>query len=237
MNEKKKIVWITGASSGIGKALSTEFVNHGIQVVGTARRTNLLKNLKLELGANSNYFETYQLDITDFKSVDEFFNEISGKWSVDCLINNAGITSFKKAAENTFEEIRNIIEINLLGSIYAIKKVLPQMIENRSGSIINMLSAVTQKLFTESSAYSASKNGLHTYTKVLREELRDKNIRVINISPGATATEIWSAKVVSKYSDKMMKTEDVARLVYQVYSEKSNLVSEELVLRPVTGDL
>ncbi len=237
MSEKKKIVWITGASSGIGKALVSEFVDHGIHVVGTARRIDLLKNLKSELGVNANNFEAHKLDVIDFSSVDDFYNEICENYSIDCLINNAGITSFKKAVENTFEEIRNIIEINLLASIYAIKTVLPQTIENEFGSIINILSAVTQKVFTESSAYSASKNGLHAYTKVLREELRDKNIRVINVSPGATATEIWSAKVVSKYSDKMMKTEDVARLVYQVYSEKSNLVSEELVLRPVTGDL
>ena len=237
MSEKKKIVWITGASSGIGKAVAIAFANCGIHVVGTARRIDLLKNLKSELGKNSNHFDPYQLDISEFTSVDNFYAKISENFCVDCLINNAGITSFKPAAENTFEEIQKIIEVNLLGPIYAIKKVLPEMTENQSGTIINILSAVTQKVFTQSSAYSASKNGLHAYSKVLREELRDKNIRVINVSPGATATEIWSTKVLSKYSNKMMKPENIARTIFQIYSEKSNSVSEEIVMRPLTGDL
>ena len=237
MAEKKKIVWITGASSGIGKALAAEFVKNGIHVVGTARRIDLLEKVKQDLSSYPGIFEPYKLDVTDHTSVDNFFGKISKDFFVECLINNAGVTSFKQAAENSFEEIREIIEVNLLGSIYATQKVLPQMIENKSGAIINILSAVTQKVFTESSAYSASKSGLHAYAKVLREELRDKNVRVINISPGATVTEIWPTKVISKHSDKMMKTEDIAKVVYQVYSGNSNLVAEEIVLRPVTGDL
>ncbi|MCL4550932.1 MAG: SDR family oxidoreductase [Bacteroidetes bacterium] len=237
MVEKKKIVWITGASSGIGKALAAEFVKNGIHVVGTARRIDLLEKIKQDLAGYPGIFEPYKLDVTDNTLVDDFYRKISQDSFVECLINNAGVTSFKQASENSFEEIREIIEVNLLGSIYATQKVLPQMIENKSGAIINILSAVTQKVFTESSAYSASKNGLHAYAKVLREELRDKNVRVINISPGATVTEIWPTKVISKHSDKMMKTEDIAKVVFQAYSGNSNLVAEEIVLRPVTGDL
>ncbi|MCL4548937.1 MAG: SDR family oxidoreductase [Bacteroidetes bacterium] len=237
MTGQKKITWITGASSGIGKAIATEFVKNGVHVIGTARRVDLLKELQKELNGSSGTFEYYELDVTKVDSVDKFYKHISQNYFVECLINNAGITSFKQAVENSFEEIRDIIEVNLLGSIYVTQKVLPQMIENKSGAIINILSAVTQKVFTASSAYSASKNGLHAYAKVLREELRDKNVRVINISPGATVTEIWPTKVISKHSDKMMKTEDIAKVVYQVYSGNSNLVAEEIVLRPVTGDL
>ena len=73
--------------------------------------------------------------------------------------------------------------------------------------------------------------------KYSREEVRDKNIRVINVSPGATATSIWQEGVLQKYSERMMSAEAIAELIYQVYSEKSNLVSEELVLRPIKGDL
>lgn len=234
---KKKVIWITGASSGIGKALATEFVRNGIHIIGTARRIDLLEKVKHELAGYSGEFEPYELDVTKLASVDDFFEKVSQSSFVECLINNAGITSFKKAVENSFEEIREIIEVNLLGSIYATQKVLPLMIENKSGVIINILSAVTQKIFTESSAYSASKSGLHAYAKVLREEIRDKNIRIINISPGATYTEIWPEKVIDKHSERMMKPEDIAKVVYQAYSNNSNLVTEEIVLRPVTGDL
>ncbi len=237
MKEKKKIVWITGASSGIGKALATEFVKNGINVVGTARRIDLLEKIKQELDGSPGFFEPYKLDITEPDFIDGFYAKISENFFVECLINNAGTTSFKQAVENSFEEIREIIEVNLLGSIYAIKKVLPRMIENQTGTIINILSAVTQKIFIESSAYSASKSGLHAYAKVLREELRDKNIRVINISPGATITGIWHPKVLGKYANRMMRTEGIANMIYRVYSENSNLVAEEIVLRPLTGDL
>jgi len=235
--EKKNAVWITGASSGIGKALACKFAKNGIFVLGTARRNDLLDEIKNELGEFSTFFMCHQLDISDFSLVSEFHKKISTEYQIECLINNAGTTSFKNAIENSIQEIEDIIQVNLLGSIYAIKTVLPEMLERKSGTIINILSVVTQKIFTSSSAYSASKSGLHAYTKVLREEVRDKNIRVINVSPGATATSIWPEGVLQKYSERMMNAEAIAEMIYHVYSEKSNLVSEELVLRPLKGDL
>lgn len=235
--EKKKAVWITGASSGIGKALALKFAKNGIHVLGIARRIDLLNEIKKELGEFAAFFVCHRLDVSDFSLVNEFYQKISSEYNVECLINNAGTTSFKNAIDNSIQEIEEIIQVNLLGSIYSIKTVLPEMLERKSGTIINILSVVTQKIFISSSAYSASKSGLHAYTKVLREEVRDKNIRVINVSPGATATSIWQEGVLQKYSERMMSAEAIAELIYQVYSEKSNLVSEELVLRPIKGDL
>lgn len=235
--ERRKAVWITGASSGIGKALSIKFAGSGILVLGTARRIDLLNGLKNELADQAIFFESHQLDISNSDLVAQFYKNISSEFEIECLINNAGTTSFKNAIENSIQEIEEIIRTNLLGSIFAIKSVLPEMLERKSGTIINILSVVTQKVFTASSAYSASKSGLHAYAKVLREEVRDKNIRVINVSPGATATAIWPDGVLNKYSGRMMNTMAIAELIYRVYSEKSNLVSEELVIRPIKGDL
>jgi len=237
MTDKNQAVWITGASSGIGKALAIEFSKNGLYVLGTARRIELLNTIKKELGEFGNNFEPHLLDVSDNEAVFQFYKNISVNLQIDCLINNAGITSFKTAFDNSIEEIQKIIEVNLLGSIYAIKSVLPDMIMRKSGTIINILSAVTQKIFTSSSAYSASKVGLHAYTKVLREEVRDKNIRVINISPGATATSIWHSGTLEKYSERMISTEKIANLIYRLYEENSNLVSEEVVIRPIKGDL
>lgn len=234
---KKSAVWITGASSGIGKALALKFAKNGINVIGTARRIDLLNEIKNELGEFGNYFISHQLDVSDYNLVKELYHKISSEYIIECLINNAGTTSFKNAIDDSIQEVEEIIQVNLLGSIYSIKTVLPEMLERRSGTIINILSVVTQKIFTSSSAYSASKSGLHAYTKVLREEVRDKNIRVINVSPGATATSIWHEGVLQKYSERMMSAEAIADMIYLVYSEKSNLVSEELVFRPIKGDL
>ncbi len=237
MTDKKNVVWITGVSSGIGKALAVEFARNNIFVIGTARRLELLIKLKNDLGKHGNNFEPHQLDVSDKTSISLFYKNILLNYKVDCLINNAGITSFKKAIDDPIEDIEKILRVNLFGSIYTIKTVLPEMIERQYGTIINILSMVTQKVFTSSSAYTASKSGLLGYTKVLREEVRDKNIRVINVLPGATATEIWSNEVISKHSDSMMIAENIAKLVYRIYSEKSNMVTEEIILRPLKGDL
>ncbi len=234
---KNKIVWITGASSGIGKAIACKFAQNGIRVAAAARRLDLLEKIKNELGDKAEFFIPVQLDISNYDDVERFYKNISGDYTVECLINNAGTTSFKEGIQNSIEEIQNIISVNLLGSIYAIKSVLPDMSDRKSGTIINILSVVTQKIFTASSAYSASKSGLHAYAKVLREEVRDKNIRVINVSPGATATSIWPEGVLKKYSERMMNTDSLAEIVLNIYNEKSNLVSEELVVRPIKGDL
>ncbi|KAF0139221.1 MAG: short-chain dehydrogenase/reductase SDR [Stygiobacter sp.] len=234
MTDKKKIVWITGASSGIGKSLAEIFSSNGALVAGTARRKELLSDIQKNLGE---LFIPIQMDITNKAKVTEVYSALSAEYEIDALINNAGITSFRNAIEDSVETMENIIQTNLLGSIYTIKSVLPDMIDRKRGTIINILSVVTQKIFTGSSAYSASKSGLLAFTQVLREELRDKNIRVINVSPGPTATEIWNEKVLAKHSERMMSSVAIAKLIYRLYEEKSNLVTEEVVLRPVTGEL
>ncbi len=237
MINNKNAVWITGASSGIGKALSLEFARNNIFVIGTARRLELLNGIKKELADYKNNFEAHQLDITNYSEIDQFHKKVLSNYQIDCLINNAGTTSFKKAIDDSISDIENILHVNLLGGIYTIKTVLPEMLERESGTIINILSVVTQKVFTSSSAYTASKSGLLGYTKVLREEVRDKNIRVINVLPGATVTEMWSDKVIQKYGDSMMDAKSIANLVFRLYSEKSNMITEEIILRPLKGDL
>jgi len=234
---KTKAIWITGASSGIGKAMAEKFVKNGLIVLASARRLDQLEKIKEEIGHSGDGFKPFSLNVKDYKGINKFVEEVSGQCEIDCLINNAGVTSFKPAIENTLAEIEEIINVNLLGSIYAVKSVLPGMLERKRGTIINILSAVTHKVFNNSSAYSASKCGLQAYSKVLREELRDQNIRVINVSPGATATPIWPATVTENYSNIMIHAEDLANLIFDIYSESSNMVAEEILVRPLTGDL
>jgi NADP-dependent 3-hydroxy acid dehydrogenase YdfG len=235
--EHKKAVWITGTSSGIGRALAIEFAKNGETVIATSRNKSLIQNIKTDLGSKSKNVIPYELDIRDYNSIWSFFSEVSKSFSINCLINNAGLSSFKPSYEDSVEEIKNIIEVNLLGAIYCIKTVLPSMFSRNDGTIINILSVVTQKLFTNSSTYSASKNGLMAYSKVLREEVRNKNIRVLNVYPGATKTSIWPNHILEKYSHRMMTPEEIAKVVFQIYSQKSNVVTEEILLRPIQGDL
>jgi short-subunit dehydrogenase len=111
------------------------------------------------------------------------------------------------------------------------------MIEQKQGTIINILSVAAETVLTKSSIYAASKAGLQAYTKVLREELRENNIRIINVLPGATRTPIWPNSALEKYGERMMSPAELAKFIYQVYSINSNLVPEEITIRPIKGDL
>ena len=184
MKDNKAGIWITGASSGIGRAAAKEFAKVGCKVFASARRTTELERLKKELAKEKLTIETHPCNIASSANVDQVVKKITAKHNINCLVNNAGVTSFKKAEDNSIQEINDIINTNLLGSIYSIKYILPHMIKDGSGTIINIISSASKKIFTESSAYTASKTGLLGYTNVLREEVRKHKIRVINIHPG-----------------------------------------------------
>lgn len=237
MPDKTKAIWITGATSGIGKELAKEFARIGANVYASARRANMLEMLKQELREENLNIKTMPCNVASASNVEQVAKQILSETGIDCLINNAGITSFKKAEDNSLNEIKEIIDTNLLGSIYAIKSVLPNMIENRSGTIINVISVVAKKIFTNSSAYTASKMGLMGYADCLREEVRKYNIRVINVLPGATSTPIWPEKVLKEHKERMMSPEDIAKIIVSLYLNDSTVVPEEITLRPIKGDL
>ena len=237
MSKEKPGIWITGASSGIGRSAAIEFAKTGARVFVSGRRAAELERINTELDSDKISVEVFPCNVASSTNVDQTVKKILANSKIDCLINNAGITSFKLAEENSINEINDIINTNLLGSIYAIKAVLPQMISNRSGTIINILSVVTKKTFTKSSVYAASKMGLLGYTNSLREEVRKHNIKVINVIPGATATAMWSKDMRNEFSERMMTSEDIARILVWAFLQKENLVTEELLLRPIEGDL
>jgi len=237
MTTSNSIVWITGASSGIGKAIATEFAMSKKLIAASARSNDTLKRLKKEITGDKGELEIFPLDVTDYEQVQSTVEKISDEYKINCLINNAGATTFKLANENSIDEIKEVLDTNLYGAIYAIKSVLPQMIEQKQGTIINILSVAAEKVLTKSSIYAASKAGLLAYTNVLREELREHNIRIINVLPGATRTPIWPNSALEKYGERMMSPTELAKLIYHVYSINSNLVPEEITIRPIKGDL
>ncbi len=233
----KSGIWITGASSGIGKAAAKEFAAVGCNVFVSARRISELDRLKDELGELGERVFIFPCNVASSTNVEQTVKKISSEFKIDCLVNNAGITSFKFAEDNSTNEINDIIGTNLLGSIYTIKSVLPHFIENNNGTIINILSVVVKKVFTKSSAYAASKMGLLGYSDSLREEVRKHNIRVINVIPGATETSMWAQDVRKKYSERMLQPESIARTIVSAYLQKDKLVTEEILIRPQEGDL
>ncbi len=232
--EKRNAVWITGASSGIGKAIAMLFADKGENVIVSSRDGNELKKY---LAPKSKNIFVFPLDVSDPEQIRGKYSEIKESFFVNALINNAGVTSFKPVVELTDDEVKKILTTNLIGAVNLTRAVLPEMIKRNLGTIINILSVAADNIFKNSSVYSASKSGLKTFTKILREEVREYSIRVINVYPGATRTPIWPSEVLEKFADKMMSPDDVAKVVFNVFQNKSNLVEEEIVLRPLTGDL
>jgi short-subunit dehydrogenase len=237
MDEKQKIVWITGANSGIGKSITHQFAQNDVLCLASAKREDALFRMKNEIESISQNIEIFPFDISKTEEIVKHSNKIIAKYDVDCLINNAGITTFTPAENDSIEVVNSIIQINLISAIALIQNIIPHFKKRGGGTIINILSVAATKVLKNSSIYSASKAGLLAYTNVLREEVRKYNIKVINILPGATKTPIWSSEMLNKYANKMMSPEDLALFIYSVYDLDSSLVTEEITIRPICGDL
>ena len=234
---KNEIIWVTGASSGIGRELALLLINSGKTVAASSRNTELLEKLKEGLEDKKNLLRIFPCDISIPEQAAETGERIASEFRVAGLFNNAGITSFKPAADDSIDDIKKIINTNLLGPICAIKSILPSMIKANRGVIVNTVSVVAKKVFTNSSAYSASKSGLAAYKDVLREEVRKNNIRIINVYPGATKTPIWPNHVLEKFSERMMAPADVASVIISLFENEGSAYPEEITLRPLKGDL
>ncbi len=230
----KSVVWVTGASSGIGKFTALKFANNDHEVIVSSRNKTELDNY---LAKESKHIHVFPLDVTKPEDLDVTYKKISKEFEIDCLINNAGVTAFKSVQESTEEELRTVIETNLMGAIRLTQKVLPSMIERRKGTIINILSVAADAVFKKSGIYSASKAGLKAFARVLREEVREYNIRVINIYPGPTRTPIWPNSALENFGERMMSPDDIADAIYTAYSNDNSAVYEEILLRPMQGDL
>ncbi len=226
------IVWITGAGSGIGRSITNKFLAANLKVAVSSRSKASLKEFALNKNA-----VVIPLDLKVYSTIEKAYKQLSENFEVDCLINNAGVTAFKSVAETSIQDVEAIIKTNLLGAIYASRLVLPEMIKRKKGVIINNLSVASEKIFKNSAVYSASKAGLKMFARVLREEVRNYNIKIINIYPGATQTPIWEKDLLRQYGKNMMLAEDVAQYFLDAYLNESTAISEEIFLRAIAGDI
>lgn len=235
---KNKVIWLTGASRGIGKAIAEQLISYEAKLVLSATSEESF----LPLSKNPEFKKATFLpfDIGSVPMIEKAYEQIKyiyGK--VDILINNAGIAIFKKLHHTTEEEFDEMLSIILKGSFFTTKAVLTEMLEQKSGMIVNISSVSVEKAYKNCSAYSAAKAGMLMMSQCLREEVRDFGIKVIDIIPGATLTEIWSEEARTDFSSKMMKPEDIASTVIStiINSINERTMIEKVVIRPQTGDL
>lgn len=233
-----RVVWITGASTGIGFELGKAFAKAGYIIVASARRKSRLVSLVSEIRFAGHEAYAFVCDVTSERSIQSTRKKILEKCkTIDVLVNNAGVTVFKSFIDTKTYDYDYVTDTNLRGSFLASKAVLPLMMKKKRGHIINLISTAANTVFTESAVYSASKAGLLAMSNVLRAEVRKYNIKVSNVLPGATDTAMWSPASRQKYGRRMMTPREVADIVVQIANQPKQVVIEDVTIRPIKGDL
>src|SRR4030095_6720195 len=233
-----RVVWITGASTGIGFELAKSFAKAGYPIIATGRRKSRLVSLVSEIKFAGHEAYAFVCDVTSERSVLSTRKKILEKCkTIDVLVNNAGVTVYKSFLETKTFDYDYVVDTNLRGCFIASKAVLPVMIKKTRGHIINIVSVASNTVFTDSAVYSASKAGVAAMASVLRAEVRRYNIKVSNILPGATDTPMWSTSSRQKYNKRMMSPREVAEIDLQVANQPQKVVIEDVIIRSIKGDL
>lgn len=238
-----KTVFITGASSGIGRAVARRFAATGSRVIAAARRMDRLRELQLELGANC---LALHMDVADteaaraaIESLREPFNRI------DILVNAAGVALGDAPAQIAeWVDWQRTIETNVLGLAAVTHAVLPQMVARRSGDIVNISSIASNYPYPKGHVYGASKAFMRQFTLNLRADLAGLGVRAISLEPGTTVTEFAAVRVghdpeklAEIYGDRsLLKAEDIAEIVHYAVSlpRHINMNSIEVMARNQT---
>ena len=214
-NLTDKTALITGAGRGIGRATAIAFAKEGINVGLLGRTAENLEKVAGELAEYGVNVTMATADVANNESVIAAVEHIKSELgAIDILINNAGVGKFGKFLELSPEEFKNMIDINLMGTYYVTRAVLPGMIEQSSGDIINISSTAGEKGGAITSAYSASKFGLLGLTESLMQEVRKHNIRVTALTPSTVATDLaFAENLTDGNPENVMQPEDLAELM------------------------
>lgn len=191
MSFQDKVIWITGASSGIGEALAYALHKRGAKLILSSRRKEMLEKVKANCSGDTSDIHILPLDLADTNSLEEKAQHAIGMYGhIDYLFNNGGISQRSNALDTRLEVVRKVMEINFFGSVALTKSVLPFMIERQTGHIV-VTSSVMGKFGTRlRSTYAASKHALHGYFDCLRQEVYDDNIHITLVCPGFVKTDV-----------------------------------------------
>ena len=221
---------VTGGAQGFGYAISKKILESGGNVIIWDIDKSAIDKAKNEL--NSNNFHFQQVNVTDFNNIKNAINETETKFrKIDIFVNNAGMTGMNaKVWEYPLEEWKKVIDLNLNATFYCCKAIVPHMIKNNYGRIINIASIAGKEGNPNASAYSTSKAGVIGLTKSLGKELADKNIAVNCVTPAAAKTRIFDQMteehinyMLSKIPrNRFAKVNELASLVCWLASEENS---------------
>lgn len=234
-----KTALITGATSGIGKATAQLLAKNNYNIILCGRRKNRLDELENELSQFTNVY-CLEFDVSDKNSVFEKINSIPESFSkIDVLINNAGNAhGLDPIQEGDLEDWENMIDINLKGLLYVSKAIIPKMIAQKSGHIINIGSTAAKQVYPNGNVYCASKHAVDAINKGMKMDLNPYGIRVGAIHPGLVATEFSEVrfkgdteKAANVYKGfTPLKPEDIADIIHFVISRPYHVNISDLVV-------
>lgn len=234
---KQKTVVITGAGRGIGRATALRFAREkGYFLALCCKSRESRESLETEIKDISSEFVVRDFDVSNEDELSGFTNALTGeRKTVDVLINNAGIVVTGKVEDITSRQWDEVMAVNLKGTFLMTKYLLPSI--PAGGSIVNVGSNASKIGFPTWAPYCASKFGVLGFTKALREELRDRGIRVSSVLPGPTSTDIWDSLEGSWDKDKMMSPDVTAETIFHVVNQPPGANIEEVDVVPSGGKL
>ena len=235
MQYTEKVVWITGASSGIGEALAKAYFKDGANLILSSRREEALEDVKNKIEANSQRIKILPLDLTDSDSFPAKVEQAIALFgAVDVLVNNGGVSQRSLLEETKLETIRALMEVNFFGSAGLTRALLPHMIARKSGHII-VTSSVAGKMGTKyRTGYAASKHAVQGFFDSLRQEMYEHDIAVTLLCPGPIKTNITKnaltgdgtsfGKMGDLHKSAMDADEMVARVWTRISARKEEII-------------
>jgi len=235
---KQKTAVITGATKGIGRAIAQQFWSLGYSIAVCARSEADLLEMKTSLSKTSTDQEvlTKVCDVSKQEQVQAFAKTIHEAWgSVDVLINNAGAFTPGKMIEEEDGTLLHLLNTNVMSAYWLSRALLEDLRTASSALIVNICSIASMQAYPPGGSYAVSKYALRGLSTTLRDELKEENIKVTAIFPGATWSASWDGVDMPKH--RLMQAEDVAQAVGGLLAMSSQAVVEEILMRPQLGDL
>ena len=234
----KKLVLVTGASSGIGKEISKKLCSEGYEVILSSRskeKLNILNDKLKQLGYKSHVIPC---DVRSEEEIEKLYQKSNKIGFVDCIINNAGVGKFSSIEKMSIKDWDNQINTNLRSSFLLTRLFVNRMKKEKKGKIIfiNSVAGKYGHSFSNSTGYVASKYGLKGFADTLRTELREYNIKVFSIYPGAIDTNFWNSINVDFPRDEMLSCLDLAETIFHTITAPNSSVIEDVVVRRIAGD-
>jgi NADP-dependent 3-hydroxy acid dehydrogenase YdfG len=233
----KKITIISGASRGIGRAVSLRLAHEGHFVIVLARNAEEIGELEHEIDETGGKALAIACDISDEMQVQEVLGQVLRDFKrIDCVVNNAGVGVFKLAEEIKTEDWDKVMDINVKGTFLLTKAVLPHMKAAGKGHILGIASDVSKRTFAAGSLYTASKYAQHAFFESLRREVRSLGIKVSVVYPGLVDTYFHGGAQGEVKQAEYLHPDDIAHAVSYILNTPPHVLVDEILIHPMSQE-